>query len=64
MGLELAAILIIMTGLTVQERGMMLAASDYLEVSETGERAAGLGMLITICALPWLAIGIAISHLS
>lgn len=62
MELELAVIPIIMSGLIVQERGMMLAGSNCPALSEAGERAAGFGMLMTICALPWLAIGIAVSR--
>ena len=64
MGLELAAILIVTTGLVVQERGVILMSADCVVVSEAGERAMGFGLLIGICAVPWVVIGFALSHLT
>lgn len=64
MELELAAILIVITGLIVQERGMMLTNAGCFFISEAGERSAGFGALIAICAAPWVAIGIALSHIA
>jgi hypothetical protein len=62
MGLELAAIFIVTAGLLVQERGIILANADCCFVSEAGERAMGFGMLISICAMPWVLIGMIISR--
>ena len=63
MGLGLAAILII-SGLVVYERGAVLSDADCLLVSEAGERAAGFGVLMAICATPWFIIGYALAQLS
>ena len=64
MGLELAAILIVISGLVVYERGTMLSNANCMLISEAGERAAGFGVLMAICATPWFIIGYAFAQIS
>lgn len=56
MALALVAILTVIFGLLVQERAKGLAGA-------AGRRSAAFGGLIAVAAMPWVVIGIALSHI-
>jgi hypothetical protein len=63
MPLALVAILSVIFGLVVQERAKALAGAPSALAREAGRRSAAFGSLIAVAAAPWVAIGIALSHL-
>jgi hypothetical protein len=58
MGLALVAILTVIFGLLVQERGRDLACAMSPVVRKAGRRSASFGALIALAATPWVVIGI------
>ena len=64
MALALVAILTVIFGLFVQERAKSLAGATSPLAREAGRRSAAFGALIALAATPWVAIGIAFSHVT
>ena len=65
MALALFAILMVIAGLIVRERGLRIVRENprSLAATRNGLRASAFGAFIAIIALPWLVIGLVTSSI-
>lgn len=65
MALALFAILMVLAGLIIRERGEVLVRTNprSLDAIRSGLRASAFGAFLAILAMPWLVIGVMTSKL-